>query len=404
MPGPLKGIKVVEVAMWAFVPAAAGMLCDMGATVIKVESPAGDPLRGLVTTGFGANPQGFVISWENYNRGKRSIAVDLRRKEGLEVLHKLLADADVFLTNLLPPARRRMKIDADELRSRFPKLIYAVGSGVGQQGPEADRGGYDATTYWARSGIASSTTPEDADYPVGPPGPAFGDCASAATLAGAVAAALAQRAMSGHAAVVDVSLLAVGMWSMQRGITEAALEGKERFPKPKRGTTANPLVNIYRTQDGRFLSLCMVEVQRYWATFCEVAGRPDLAMDPRFQTEAERARNSAVCVAELDVLFRSKTLAEWRAILARQDGPWDVVQHVGELKDDCQVRANSYMQPVDYGDGRTLNMVSVPMQFDGAPFRARPAPQLGADSESILRQLGYSEERIIELKIAGAVF
>jgi crotonobetainyl-CoA:carnitine CoA-transferase CaiB-like acyl-CoA transferase len=403
MSGPLKGIKVVEVAMWAFVPAAGGMLSDMGATVIKVEPPAGDPLRGLVTTGFGANPQGFVISWENYNRGKRSITLDLRRKEGLDVLHQLLADADVFLTNLLPAARRRMKIDAPELRSRFPNLIYAMGSGVGQRGPEADRGGYDASTYWARSGIASSTTPEDVDYPVGPPGPAFGDCASAAMLAGGVAAALAQRAMSGHVSVVDVSLLAAGMWSMQRGITEAALEGKERFPRPQRGTTANPLVNVYKTQDGRFLSLCMPEGQRYWATFCEVAGRPDLAVDPRFQTEVERARHSALCVAELDGLFRTRKLTEWREILARQDGPWDVVQHVGELQHDRQVRANSYMQPVDYGDGRTLNMVSVPMQFDGAPFRARPAPQLGADSESILRQLGYSEERIIELKIAGIV-
>jgi crotonobetainyl-CoA:carnitine CoA-transferase CaiB-like acyl-CoA transferase len=389
--------------MWAFVPAAGGMLSDMGATVIKIESPSGDPLRGLMTTGFGVNPQGFVISWENYNRGKRSITLDLRSKEGLDVLHELLADADVFLTSLLPAARRRMKVDEAELRSRFPKLIYAVGSGVGQRGPEADRGGYDASTYWARSGIASSTTPEDAEYPVGPPGPAFGDCASAAILAGGVTAALAQRAMSGKVSVVDVSLLAAGMWSMQRGIAESTLVGKERFPRPQRGSSANPLVNVYQTRDRRFLSLCMPEGQRYWATFCEVAGRPDLAVDPRFQMEAERARNSALCVAELDVLFRTRTLAEWRDILARLDGPWDVVQHVGELQHDRQVRANGYMQAVDYGDGRTLNMVSVPMQFDGAPFRARPAPQLGADSESILRQLGYSDERIIELKIAGVV-
>lgn len=404
MPRPLEGIKVVEVAMWAFVPAAGAMLCDLGASVIKVEPPSGDPLRGLVTTGYAANPNGFVVSWENYNRGKRSITLDLRREEGLEIFYKLLGDADVFLTNLLPSARRRMKIDADTLRSRFPKLIYAVGSGLGQHGPEADRGGYDAITYWARSGIQSATTPEDADYPVGPPGPAFGDCASASVLAGAVAAAIAQRAMTGHVPVIDVSLLGVGMWSMQRGITEAALAGKERFPRPPRGATFNPLVNIYKTKDGRFLSLCMLEGQRYWAAFCAVAGRPDLATDTRFVAEADRAHNSRACVEELEALFQSKTLAEWREILARQEGPWDVVQHVGELKDDRQVKANGYMQPVDYGDGRILNMVSIPMQFDGAPLPAHPAPALGADSETILHQLGYDEQRVIDLKVAGIVF
>lgn len=404
MSKPLEGIKVVEVAMWAFVPAAGGMLSDLGASVVKVEPPNGDPLRELKTAGFGANPQGFVVSWENYNRGKRSITLDLRLEEGIEVLDRLLTDADVFLTNLLPPARHRMKIDADTLRARFPRLIYAVGSGVGQHGPEADRGGYDAITYWARAGIASSTTPEESDFPVTPPGPAFGDCTSAAVLAGAVAAAIAQRAITGHAAVVDVSLLSVGMWSMQRGITEAALEGKDRFPKPKRGTTGNPLVNVYKTMDGRFVSLCMLQSQRYWARFCEVAGRPDLAIDRRFATETERAHNASICVAELDALFLTKTLADWREILGRQDGQWDVVQYVGELKNDRQVKANGYLQAVDYGDGRTLDMVSVPMQFDGVHFSARPAPVLGADTDTILRQLGYDDERIVELKIAGVVF
>jgi crotonobetainyl-CoA:carnitine CoA-transferase CaiB-like acyl-CoA transferase len=404
MSRPLEGVKVVEVAMWAFVPAAGGMLADLGAEVIKVEPPSGDPIRALVTTGYGDNPQGFVVSWENYNRGKRSITLDLRDERGVEVLYKLLETADVFLTNLLPPARRRMKIDVDTLRARFPSLIYATGSGLGQHGPEADRGGYDAITYWARSGISSSTTPDEADMPVGPPGPAFGDCASAAILAGGVAAAIAQRAMTGKASVVDVSLLAAGMWSMQRGITEATLSGAERFPRPPRGATRNPLVGVYKTADGRFLSLCMLQAQPYWGPFCEVAGRPDLAGDERFATDAARARNAQACVAELDALFLSKPLAEWREILGRQDGQWDVVQHVGELKDDRQVIANRYLQPVDYGDGRVLNMVSAPMQFDGAPLPARPAPALGAHSDEILAALGYDEAQMIDLKLAGVVF
>ena len=404
MSGPLQGIKVVEVATWAFVPAAAGILSDMGASVIKVEPPTGDPLRGLRTGDSGTDSQGFVLSWENYNRGKRSITLDLRRTEGVEVLYKLLEDADVFLTNLLPPARRRMKIDVEDLRTRFPNIIYCVGSGLGQHGPEADKGGFDSITFWARGGIASQITPEDAPYPIVQPSAAFGDCASAAMLAGGIAAAIAQRAMTGHASVVDVSLLASSMWLMQRSVTQATLDGVGRLPKPKRHQVSNPLVNVYQTSDGRFVSLCMLQGQRYWPGFCEAAGRPDLIKDPLFETDAARKTNIAACTAQLDAIFRGRTLHQWREILAQQDGQWDVVQHVGELKDDRQVKANGFLQPVDYGDGRTLMMVSVPMQFDGGPLPARPAPELGADSESILQELGYDWGRIGALKDAGIVF
>ena len=404
MTRPLQGIKVVEVAMWAFVPAAGGILSDMGATVIKVEPPTGDPLRGLRIADSGPGQHGFVLSWENYNRGKRSITLDLRQEAGVAVLYRLLEDADVFLTSLLPRARRSMKIDVEDIRARFPDIIYAVGSGSGRQGPDAEKGGYDSITFWARGGVASSATPEEADYPISQPGAAFGDCASAAVLAGGVAAAIAQRAMTGHASVVDVSLLATSMWLMQRGITQATVDGVKRLPRPRRDQASNPLVNIYRTSDGRFLSLCMLQAQRYWPGFCALAERPDLQSDPRFSTDAARSRNAAACIAELDAIFATRTLAEWREILGRQDGQWDVVQHVGELKDDPQVTANGYMQSVDYGDGRRLAMVSVPAQFDGAPLPACAAPEVGAHGEAILAELGYDEERIVDLKIAGVVF
>lgn len=404
MSRPLEGIKIVEVAMWAFVPAAGGILSDMGARVIKIEPPTGDPLRGLVIGDSGQSQHGFVLSWENYNRGKRSVTLDLRQPEGVGVLHTLLEDADVFLTNLLPAARRRMKIDIGDLRERFPKLIYAVGSGLGRRGDEAEKGGYDSITFWARGGIASQITPDDAPFPTQQPSAAFGDCASAAMLAGGVAAAIAQRAMTGHAAVVDVSLLNASMWLMQRSITQAALDGRMTMPKPKRCQVSNPLVNIYRTSDGRFLSLCMLQSQRYWRPLCAVAGRPDLADDPRYVTDEGRRKHVAECIADLDALFATKTLAQWRDILARQEGQWDVVQHVGELKDDPQVRANGFLQAVDYQDGRSLEMVSVPMQFDGAPLSARPAPELGADSEAVLLEYGYDWAAISALKEANVVY
>lgn len=404
MTRPLEGIKIVEVAMWAFVPAAGGMLSDMGASVIKVEPPTGDPLRGLKILSTGGGGEGFDLSWEAYNRGKRSITLDLHMPAALDVLHKLITDADVFLTSLLPPARRKMKIDIEDLRAINPKLIYAIGSATGRQGPEGEKGGFDAISFWARGGIASAVTPANADYPAAPPGPAYGDCTSAAMLAGGVAAAIAQRALTGKTSVVDVSLLSASMWSMQRTIMQANAQGVDVLPKANRHAPSNPLVNVYKTSDGRFLSLCMLQGQRYWPGFCKAAGRLDLIEDTRFSTAEARMANIGVCVAELDALFARHTLAEWRLMLAAQDGQWEVVQHVGEIKDDPQVQANGYMQPVEYDGDRTLNMVSAPVQFDGASLAARPAPQLGADSDDVLSQLGYDEQAILDLKVSGAVF
>jgi crotonobetainyl-CoA:carnitine CoA-transferase CaiB-like acyl-CoA transferase len=405
MAKPLEGIKIVEVAMWAFVPAAGAMLADLGADVIKIEPPTGDPLRGLqigaVTSGATRN---IDYSWESYNRGKRSITLDLKQEAGRAVLMKLLSDADVFLTNLLPPARRAMKIDAESIRAAFPDIIYASGSGAGPLGPEGDKGGYDAITFWARGGVSSALTSEDAAHPVGPPGPAFGDTLSGSMLSGAICAAIAKRALTGEPSSVDVSLLGTAMWSMQRYICQATADGIESFPRPRADTPFNVLVSNYRTSDGRFLALCMLQADKYWAPLCAVAGRPDLASDPRFADAAGRRDNIAECFAEMKALFASKTLTEWREILARQDGQWDVVQHVGELCRDPQAQANGYIKHVDYGDGTTIPMVGVPMLFDGAPLESARSPGLGAHSDSVLAGLGYSEDEIIELKVQGVVF
>ncbi|MBW8783687.1 MAG: CoA transferase [Novosphingobium sp.] len=405
MSRPLEGIKVVEVAMWAFVPAAGGILSDMGATVIKVEPPTGDPLRGLSTGLGGASEQTTIdFSWESYNRGKKSITLDLKQQAGVEVLYRLVADADVFLTNLLPPARRAMGIDADTLRARFPKLIYACGSAVGQRGPEGDKGGYDSISFWSRGGVSSSLTEEDADVPVGPPGPAFGDTLSGSMLAGGICAAIAKRALTGEASTVDVSLFGAAMWSMQRVIAQSTDEGIVRFSRPQKDKPNNVLVNTYKTSDGRFVSLCMLQADKYWTKLCEVAGRPDLARDPRYGDSAARKANLDACLADLKALFASKTLAEWREILARQSGQWDVVQHVGEIAADVQAQANGYIQKVAVTAGREIPMVSVPMQFDGVPLVARGAPDIGADSDALLAELGYDENAIIDLKVAGVVF
>ncbi|MCJ2187838.1 CaiB/BaiF CoA transferase family protein [Novosphingobium beihaiensis] len=404
MSKPLEGIKVVEVAMWAFVPVTGGMLADLGAEVIKVEPPSGDPIRGLQTGGTEGAARGLDYSWESYNRGKHSITLDLKQEAGRAVLMKLLADADVFLTSLLPPARRSMGIDAGTLRAAFPGLIYASGSASGPNGPESGKGGYDAISFWARGGVSSSITEDGADRPVGPPGPAFGDSLSGSMLAGAVSAALVKKARTGEGSEVDVSLLGTAMWAMQRVIAQATDNDVLKFPRPADLAPHNVLVCNYRTRDGRFVALCMLQADKYWTRLCEAAGRPDLAADPRYATAAARRENRAACFADMQALFASKTLGEWKTILARQDGQWDVVQHVGEMKDDVQVRANRYLQRVDCGDGTDLPLVSLPMLFEKQAMPARRAPELGADSDAVLQGLGYSEEAIITLKVQGVVF
>lgn len=404
MSKPLSGIKVVEVSMWAFVPSAGAMLADMGADVIKIEPHAGDPVRGLAMAGIKPGTGGFTFMYEIWNRGKRSVTLDIAAEGALDVLHKLLEDADVFLTSLLPAARRKLGIDVQALTSRFPNLIYAVGSGQGVHGPDAEKGGYDSISFWSRTGIVSAVTPDNVDYPLNMPGGAFGDSMSGSMLAGGVAAAIAQRAMTGKASVVDVSLLNAGMWVLQPGIVAANLLGIDELPKPGRLAMPNPLVNNYKTSDNRFLALCMLQGQRYWAGFCKAVGHAELIEDPRFATDALRAQNIAECVATLDAIFATKTLDEWKPIMLSQDGQWDIVQKAGELTADADAVANRYIQDVDYGDGRSIKMVSSPVMFDRQALDARPAPDLGAHNNEVLAEHGYDEDAIIALQISGAIF
>ena len=288
MPAPTKildGVRVVEVATWTFVPACGAVLADWGAEVIKVEHPVtGDPQRGLMMSGMvGDGAQSSVnFIMETPNRGKRSIGVDISSDAGREVLLKLVAEADVFITSFLPAARAKLRIDVDDLRAVNPRLIYARGHGQGVRGAEAGNGGYDTTSFWARSGLANFFAPKDGSG--FPPfhSPAIGDLTSGQTLAGGIAGALFHRERTGEASAVDVSLLSVGLWSMAPGIVASRLFDIDDLPQSLHPEMMNPLTNFYRTKDGRYLTLIMLEGDKYWAPVCQAIGRPDLIDDPRF--------------------------------------------------------------------------------------------------------------------------
>ena len=306
----LEGVRVVEVSTMGFVPSAAAVLADWGANVVKVEHPVhGDVIRGGNTWGVPADgAQGMSFLWEIFNRGKRSIGVDLNQPAGVEIALRLADSADVFMTSFLPPARRRIGIDVDDVMARNPGIVYARGSGRGPEGPLADAGGFDALCFWALSGIASAVTPDDHRDMITMPAPGFGDGLSGMALAGGIAAALAYRERSGKGVVVDVSLLSTGMWAMQSSIAATKLTGRDELKRTARGTPARPaLVDGYRTKDGRFIALSFDRGDRYWKEFCTAVGRPELADDPVLGSDDTRYEDMPHLVKVLEDIFATRT-------------------------------------------------------------------------------------------------
>ncbi|HEY9316000.1 CoA transferase [Williamsia sp.] len=399
--GAFDGVRVVELAQWVFVPVAGALLADGGAEVIRVERLDGDPYRGLATQGIGSERGGVNLSMALANRGKRSIALDLHREEGLKVLHELLATADVFLTSLRPGALARLGLDADTLRSRYPTLIYARGHGFGVRGPDADQPGYDSSAFWARGGVGHTLTPTERDYPISQRG-AMGDRNGAMALAFGIASAVVERDRTGAGTVVDVSLLATAMWMLSSDLL-AALNGGDVQAVTGRGPQVNPLTGTYRTKDMRHIQLMFLQGDRYWPDFARLIGRDDLIDDPRFVDMAARRTNSAACITELDDVFSVHTLEEWKAILADLDAPWAPVQSVHDVIDDPQVIANNYVGEVKLDDGQVYRLPAVPIQFDEQPPPLRRAPEHGEHTEAVLLELGYDWPAIGGLSGAGVI-
>jgi len=388
--------------MWAYVPSCGAVLADWGASVIKVEPPQGDPVRGMNFANIPPSPGGPFMA-ELFNRGKQSVCLDLGVDAAHDILMKMVDEADIFLVSLLPATRQRFGIGIEQIQARNPRIIYACGTGQGALGEQTERGGYDAMTFWARGGISDALTPADRALPIPMPTGAFGDSISGLVLAGGIAAAVAHRERTGEALVVEGSLLSTAMWAMQASIVAAGLLNADAPPKINRSFTTNPLVFQYRTSDGRFLALNMLQCDRYWPGFCEAIGRPDMATDPRFSTDHGRAENIEECFRILDETFASKTLAQWCEALDRQPGQWDVLQRPGELRTDPQAVANGFIQSVDCGDGRQLEMIPAPMQFNHQTPTLRGAPRMGADTETVLHRLGLSEAEIAQAKSSGAM-
>lgn len=409
MTQPMQGVRVLEVAQFTFVPAAGAVLADWGADVIKVEhAERGDAQRGLVRVlGLETASKGssFFPIMEGPNRGKRSIGLALDNPSCRPVLERLVAESDVFLTNYLPGPRKRLGIDVDDIRAINPDIIYVRGSGFGQRGPESDKGGYDSTAFWARGGSAAGlTAPSSTTSPRMPAG-AYGDSLGGMTIAGGIAAALYSRSTTGKPSIVDVSLIGVGAWATQFSVNLALLADGP-LPKeepPKYGSVTNPLIGAYRTADGRFIELAMLQPGRYWPEFCGLAGRPDLVTDKRFDTVEKLMANAPTAAEIVAELIASRPLSEWVDVLSRGEGQWSVVQDSWEVGQDAALRANGMIASVTDTDGIARELVASPVQFDETAFSLTRAPSFAEHTDELLHELGFDDDELIQLKIDGAV-
>ncbi|BBZ14870.1 CaiB/BaiF CoA transferase family protein [Mycobacterium branderi] len=405
---PLDGVRVLEVAQFTFVPAAGAVLADWGADVIKIENPVtGDAQRGLInvlgraTTVPGSS---FAPIMEAPNRGKRSVGLGLAVAESRPVLDELIRRSDVFLTNYLPTARAKLHIDLDDVRRINPDIIYVAGSGFGSQGPDRDTGAYDATAFWARGGSADGVTPCDTEQVAFMPAGAYGDNIGGLAIAGGVAAALYGRRATGEPSVIDVSLLAVGAWATQFSVNLALLAGGP-LPKIDRKTQApgNPLTGNYRTADGRFIQLSMLQPTRYWPEVCRLMGCDEFAHDPRFESLEALAENADAAYAIVREAFARRTFDECVRLLKPTSGQWAPVQDPWDVGNDDALNANGRIVDVIDAEGQPRRLVANPVKFDEAKPSLTRAPQFAEHTDDVLRELGIDDERLIELKLAGAI-
>ena len=403
---PMDGVRVLEVAQFTFVPAAGAVLADWGADVIKVEhAETGDAQRGLsALMGMPVGSGSFAPLMEHPNRGKRSIGLALEQPAALQVLHELIRTSDVFLTNFLPAARRRLGIELDDVRKINPDIIYVRGSGFGATGPDSEKGGYDSTAFWARAGSALGTTPVDYDGLCVMPAGAYGDSLGGMTIAGGIAGALFARERTGETSVIDVSLLGVGAWANALSVGFALLQGgpPERRA-PGNSARTNPLVGNYRTADNRWLVLAMLQPGRYWPEFCRHIDREDLISDERFATAEALMGNAAAAAEIVQEVLAARPLAEWVTRFAGMEGQWAIAQDPWEVGQDPALRANGLIAEVLDCEGNPRELVANPVQFDEKPVQLTRAPQFAEHTDDILRALGKSDDELIDLKISGAV-
>lgn len=384
MSGPLTGVRVVELGVWIAGPAACGILADWGADVVKIEPPEGDPSRLFQAILGDVLPTNPVFEMDN--RSKRSIVLDLRDEADLATAIDLIATADVFVTNVRGQGLERLGLDYDTLSARFPELIYCQITGFGREGPDANRPAFDIAAFWSRSGIAGLLTAPGQDPPFQRGG--MGDHNTGLAAAGAISAALFERASSGQGQLVSTSLFREGMYTISFDLNTKLMWGTD-IGNGRRTEAASPTANNYQLRDGRRIWVIGVDPDRHWPPLCRLLGLDDLIQDARFATPADRAENAAQLIPLLDAEFARLNFEE---LVARADDEpdffWAPINSLDDLLADAQFLASGAVTEVPDRQGSTTSMVATPVDFSRTIATPTAlAPELGEHSDAIRAEL-----------------
>ncbi len=400
---PLASLRVIDCGTYVASPAAATILSDFGAEVIKIERPPyGDPYRYL-----GRSPQfpraSVDYCWVLDGRNKKSLALNLGNEAGQEIMGKLVSTSDVFVTNFQPPLLKKFHITYEELSSLNPRIIYAHVTGYGEQGAEAGLPGYDLTAYFARSGLMSELRTENCEpcaYPL-----AIGDHPTSVALSAAIFFALYQRELTGQGMKVSTSLMACGAWANSANI-QAAFCGAE-WPAPSsrvRKTVPDPIMNVYKSRDGMWFYVCLLDHVNDWIRLCRALGKPELPEDQRFKDHEARRENAPELIAIMDAVFAQKDLAEWRRLFDQYEVVWAPVQKTTSVIHDRQMEANGVFARVNVPGLGEVGTINNPLTMAGIDREApRPAPEIGEHTAEVLGNLGMSSHAIAELEKQGVV-
>lgn len=403
MEGPLSGIKVVDLSTFVAAPVCGRLMADMGAQVIKVERPEGDAWR---KTGINYNPTHYAMEhnpvFDIYNSGKQHIALDLKTPEGMEIMHKLLSQADVFITNTRPAALRRLGLSYEDLKEKYPRLVYGILLGYGEEGPDADKPAFDTTAFWSRTGFLRDMALLTDDYqPVNAPSSA-GDTATGVLLMGQVCAALLKRDRTGKGDYVRAGLFHNSIFTFGTMAMITQEEGGKVYP----ATRLNSGVpnGSYRCADGEWIYIAVGYYDVLIRPLCKAIDREDILEDPRFDTREHQLENKREFYEIFREAFLRKPCAYWLEKAEELDLPLVRMGHFSEIASDEQAWANGYVENVTFPDGGTGIMPTSPIEMDSVGrVPTRPAPHVGADTDKILAELGYSPESISHMKASGAI-